>query len=115
MEMLGRLLFGGGYVALMMLTVVCIGVFLSTLTDSTAAAVVGTVVAVVTSQVLSALPSGLERVKPFLFTRYWDEWRNLYQTTPLDDMWKGLASTLAWSLAITALALWRFQRKDILS
>jgi ABC-2 type transport system permease protein len=113
-EMTGRLLFSGGYVALMMLTVVCIGVFLSTLTDSTAAAVVGTVVTVVTSNVLTALP-GLATIKPFLFTRYWDEWRNLYSTTALDDMWKGVASTLLWSLAVTAFAIWRFQRKDILS
>lgn len=114
LEMTGRLLFSAGYVALMMLTVVCIGVFLSTLTDSTAAAVVGTVVAVVTSNVLTALP-GLATIKPFLFTRYWDEWRNLYATTALDDMWKGVASTLAWSALVTAFAIWRFQRKDILS
>lgn len=113
-EMLGRLLFGGGYVALTMLVVVCIGVFLSTLTDSTAAAVVGTVVTVVTSQVLGAVP-GLVSIKPFLPTRYWDEWRNLYATESLQDMWKGVASTLIWSTVITLLALWRFQRKDILS
>lgn len=114
MEMLGRLLFSGGYVALMMLTVVCVGVLLSTMTDSTAAAVVGTVVAVVTSNVLSQIP-GLASIKPFLFTRYWDEWRNLYSTTPLDDMWKGVASTLIWSALLTLIAIWRFQRKDILS
>jgi ABC-2 type transport system permease protein len=113
-EMLGRLLFGGGYVAMTMLVVVCIGVFLSTLTDSTAAAVVGTVVTIVTSQVLTALP-GLRSFKPFLPTRYWDEWRNLYATTPLGDMWKGVASALIWSTLITLLAIWRFRRKDILS
>lgn len=114
LEMLGRLLFSGGYVSLMMLTVVCIGVFLSTVTDSTAAAVVGTVVAVVTSNVLTALP-GLASLKPYLFTRYWDEWRNLYATTELTDMWKGVASTLIWSTIVTLFAIWRFQRKDILS
>src|SRR5207244_10888582 len=63
MEMVGRLLFGGAYVAMTMLTIVCIGVLLSTLTDSTAGAVVGTVVAFVTSNVLSALP-GLRGLKP---------------------------------------------------
>src|SRR4051794_1153761 len=113
-EMFGRLLFGGGYVALTMLVVVCIGMLLSTLTDSTAAAVVGTVVAVVTSQVLTAVP-GLDSVKPLLPTRYWDEWRALYTTDALGSMWKGLWSALAWSVLITLLALWRFHRKDILS
>jgi len=114
MEMFWRLMFGGGYVALTMLTVVCVGVFLSTLTDSTAAAVVGTVVFVVTSNVLGALP-GLRTVKPFLPTRYWDEWHNLYATTGLHDMWKGVASTLIWSMLVTFIAVWRLQRKDILS
>ena len=113
-EMFGRLMFGGGYVAMTMLVVVCIGVLLSTMTDSTAAAVVGTVVTVVTSQVLSQVP-GLSGVKPLLPTRYWDEWRNLYSTDGLHDMWKGLASALAWSALITVFALWRFRRKDILS
>ena len=113
-EMFQRLLFGGGYVALTMLVVVCIGVFPSTLTDSTAAAVVGTVVAVVTSQVLTAVP-GLDSVKPLLPTRYWDEWRALYTTDALGSMWKGVWSALAWSALITLLALWRFRRKDILS
>ena len=80
MEMFWRLAVGGAYVALMMLTVVCIGVFLSTFTDSTAAAVVGTVVSIVTSNVLGALP-GLRSVKPFLPTRYWDEWHALYATS----------------------------------
>jgi ABC-2 type transport system permease protein len=114
MDMFWRLLWGGAYVALTMLTVVCLGVLLSTLTDSTAAAVVGTVVGVVTSNVLGQLP-GLSSVKPFLPTRYWDEWHNLYATTSLHDMWKGVASTLIWSALITGVALWRFQRKDILS
>lgn len=113
-EMFSRLLFGGGYVALTMLVVVCIGILLSTLTDSTAAAVVGTVVTVVTSQVLGAVP-GLDVVKPLLPTRYWDEWRALYTTDALGSMWKGVWSALGWSALITAVALWRFHRKDILS
>jgi ABC-2 type transport system permease protein len=113
-EMLGRLMFGGGYVALTMLVVVCLGVFLSTLTDSTAAAVVGTVVTVVTSQVLGAVP-GLRAIKPMLPTRYWDEWRNLYSTSSLEDMWKGATSAVVWSVVITLIALLRFRRKDILS
>ena len=113
-EMFSRLLFGAGYVALTMLVVVCIGILLSTMTDSTAAAVVGTVVVVVTSQVLTAVP-GLDNVKPLLPTRYWDEWRALYTTDALGSMWKGVWSALAWSALITAVALWRFRRKDILS
>ena len=90
------------------------GIFLSTLTDSTAAAVVGTIVAVVASSVLKAVPS-LATIRPGLPTQYWDEWHNLYATSSLHDMWKGVASTVVWSILLTVIGLWRFQRKDILS
>jgi ABC-2 type transport system permease protein len=109
-----RLLLASGYVALTMLAVVAIGIFLSTLTDSTAAAVVSTVVVVVASQVLTAVPS-LSSIKPLLPTRYWDEWRNLFMGVSTHDMWKGVASALAYTALFTVIALWRFQRKDILS
>ena len=113
-EALGRLALSSGYVGLTMLVVVVIGVFLSTLTDSTAGAVVGTIVVIVASGVLASLPS-LDQIKPYLPTRYWDQWTNLYFGQSATDMWKGAASAVIWSVLITALALWRFQRKDILS
>jgi ABC-2 type transport system permease protein len=113
-EALLRLLLASGFVALTMLAVVAIGIFLSTLTDSTAAAVVSTVVVVVASQVLTAVPS-LSTFKPYLLTRYWDEWRNLFTGRPAEDMWKGVGSALAYTALFTVIALWRFNRKDILS
>jgi len=113
-EALGRLGLASAYVALTMLAVVAIGIFLSTLTDSTAAAVVSTVVVVVASQVLTAVPS-LSSFKPYLPTRYWDEWRNLFTGRTAQDMWKGVASALIFTAIFTAIALWRFRRKDILS
>jgi ABC-2 type transport system permease protein len=113
-EALGRLALASGYVALTMLAVVAIGIFLSTLTDSTAAAVVSTVVVVVASQVLTAVPS-LGSIKPYLPTRYWDEWRNLFTGDTTHDMYKGVASALVFTAIFTVIALWRFRRKDILS
>jgi ABC-2 type transport system permease protein len=113
-EALGRLALASGYVALTMLAVVAIGIFLSTLTDSTAAAVVSTVVVVVASQVLGAVPS-LSSFKPYLLTRYWDEWRNLFTGRTTEDMWKGVASALVYTAIFAVIAVWRFRRKDILS
>jgi ABC-2 type transport system permease protein len=113
-EAMLRLLLASGYVALTMLAVVAIGIFLSTLTDSTAAAVVSTVVVVVASQVLTAVPS-LGSIKPYLPTRYWDEWRNLFTGNAAQDMWKGVASALVFTVLFTVIALWRFGKKDILS
>lgn len=113
-EALGRLTLGMGYVALTMLVVVVLGVFLSTLTDSTAGAVVGTIVVVVASNLLGSLP-GFEVIKPVLPTRYWDQWTHLYNNDSATDMWKGAASAVIWSVVVTVIAVWRFQRKDILS
>jgi len=110
--MLGRLLFSGGYVALMISR--CVPrVLLSDVDDSTAGAVVGTVVAVVTSNVLSQLP-GLATIKPFLFTRYWDEWATC--TRPRHSTTCGRASRRRCLVdARDDLTIWRFQRKDVLS
>src|SRR4051794_37822698 len=113
-EAIGRLALSCGYVALTMLVVVAIGVLLSTLTDSTAGAVVGTIVVVVASGVLASLPS-LDQIKPFLPTRYWDQWQHLYFGESAADMWKGTASAVIWSVVVIAFTIWRFQRKDILS
>ncbi len=66
---------GGAYVAMTMLTVVCIGVFLSTLTDSTAA-LRGRHGGLGGHLERVGCPPGLTSVKPFLPTRYWDEWHN---------------------------------------
>jgi ABC-2 type transport system permease protein len=113
-EAMLRLLLASGYVALTMLAVVAIGIFLSTMTDSTAAAVVSTVVAVVASRVLTAVPS-LGSIKPLLPTRYWDEWNNLFTGNAAHDMWKGVASAIVFTVLFTVIALWRFEKKDILS
>ena len=48
-------------------------------------------------------------------TRYWDQWTHLYTGDTAIDMWKGAASAVIWSIFVTAIAAWRFQRKDILS
>ena len=113
-EAILRLLLASGYIALTMLAVVAIGIFLSAMTDSTAAAVVSTVVVVVASRVLSAVPS-LGSITPFLPTRYWDEWNSLFMGQPTHDMWKGVASALVFTVLFTVIALWRFGKKDILS
>jgi ABC-2 type transport system permease protein len=97
-----------------MMFVVAVGIFLSTLTDSTAAAVVGTIVIAVTCGVLLQVPS-LEGIRPIVPTKYWGEWNGLFNTDGTSDLWKGLVSAAVWSTIFSAAALLRFQRKDILS
>jgi ABC-2 type transport system permease protein len=113
-EALGRLALGSAYVALMMLVVVAFGVLLSTITDSIAGAIVGTIVVVFASAVLTGLP-GVDSIKPVLPTRYWDEWHQLFTGGSTSGMYQGVVSAAGWVVVVTAVALWRFQRKDILS
>jgi ABC-2 type transport system permease protein len=90
------------------------GIFLSTLTDSTAAAVVGTIVIAVTCGVLLQVPS-LEGIRPVVPTKYWGEYNGLFNPDGTSDFWKGIVSSLTWSTIFVTAALVRFQRKDITS
>lgn len=112
----GRLALASAYFTACLLFVVALGMFLSTLTDSTAAAVVGTIVIVVTCGVLLQVPS-LEGIRPIVPTKYWAEWLNLFQPRePLaSEMAKGLLSTAIYTTIFSVLAIVRFQHKDILS
>lgn len=114
LEGLGRLGLATAYVSVCMLFVVAVGIFLSTLTDSTAAAVVGTIVIAVTCGVLLQVPS-LEGIRPIVPTRYWGEWNGFFNPDGTSDLWKGILSSAVWSTLFSIAALVRFQRKDILS
>ncbi|MGH2911756.1 MAG: ABC transporter permease [Solirubrobacteraceae bacterium] len=62
-----------------LLTVVCIGVLLSTATRNSTAAVVGTVGFTILLFILSGIP-GLEGIKPYLLTEQYENWHGLLRT-----------------------------------
>ena len=113
-EGLERLAIASAYVALFLLVVVAVGMLLSTLTDSTAAAVVGTIVVIVSSAVLENVPS-LRFMKPVLPTHFWGDWTSLFTGGATSGMWLGVLSTLIYTALFSTIAMVRFQRKDILS
>jgi ABC-2 type transport system permease protein len=113
-DALGRLALATGYVTICMFVVVAVGMFLSTLTDSTAAAVVGTIVIIATCPVLLQVPS-LEGIRPVVPTQYWAEWNRLFYVSNDPELWKGLVSSAVYTTLFSALAFARFQRKDITS
>ena len=114
LEGLARLSLASAYVALFLLVVVAVGMLLSTLTDSTAAAVVGTIVVIVSSAVLENVPS-LRFMKPVLPTHFWGDWTQLFTGGSTSGMWLGVLSTLIYTTLFSVIAVARFQRKDILS
>jgi ABC-2 type transport system permease protein len=96
-----------------LLSVVAIGVLLSTTTRNSAAAVVGTVGFTILLFILAQIP-GLEGVKPYLLTEQYENWHGLLRT-PTD--WTPIAHS-AWVCALYAIpalfaAYLVFLRRDV--
>ncbi|HXB64495.1 MAG TPA: ABC transporter permease subunit [Solirubrobacteraceae bacterium] len=96
-----------------LLTVVCIGVLLSTATRNSAASVVGTVGFTILLFIVGQIP-GLEGVKPYLLTEQYENWHGLLRT-PTD--WAPIGHS-AWVCALYAVpallaAYLVFLRRDV--
>ncbi len=81
-----------------LLTVVCIGVLLSTATRNSTAAVVGTIGFTILLFIISGIP-GLEGIKPYLLTEQYENWHGLLRT-PTD--WAPVLHSL-WVCALYAV------------
>jgi len=80
-----------------LLTVVTIGVLLSTTTHNSAASVVGTVGFVILLYIVAQIP-GLEGIKPYLVTEQFENWHGLLRTpTDWAPIWHS-----AWVCALYA-------------
>jgi len=103
------------YVAVSMLGVGAIALFLSTLTDSPLAAALGALAALVTSQVLVTLDAA-GSVRPYLPTRYWLAWIDLFRDPILwRDIERGLAIQAIYVAVFLGAAWANFATKDIKS
>jgi ABC-2 type transport system permease protein len=96
-----------------LLSVVCIGVLLSTATRNSAASVVGTVGITILLFIVSGIP-GLEGIKPYLLTEQYENWHGLLRT-PTD--WTPIGHS-AWVCALYAVpalfaAYLVFLRRDV--
>jgi ABC-2 type transport system permease protein len=96
-----------------LLSIVCIGVLLSTVTRNSAAAVVGTVGVTILLAIVSEIP-GLGGLKPYLLTDQYQAWQGLLRT-PTD--WTPVLHS-AWVCALYALpsafaAYLVFLRRDV--
>jgi len=103
------------YVAVSMLGVGAIALFLSTVTDSALGAALGSLAALVTSQVLVTLDAA-GAVRPYLPTRYWLAWIDLFRDPiPWRDIDRGLALQAVYVAVFLAMAWANFATKDITS
>ncbi|MFZ1153362.1 MAG: ABC transporter permease [Solirubrobacteraceae bacterium] len=96
-----------------LLTVVCIGVLLSTATRNSTAAVVGTVGLVILLFILAGIP-GLEGIKPYLLTEQFQNWQGLLRTpTDWAPIWHSLWVCALYALPALFAAYLVFLRRDV--
>jgi ABC-2 type transport system permease protein len=105
----------GLYMLAAMSGIACIGLFISTKTDSGPGAAVATIVLAIASQILDQIPS-LRVIHPFLPTHGWLAFTGLFRF-PIDwgPMRGGLAVSAAYTGVFLILALVGFLRRDVTS
>lgn len=103
------------FIGVSMLGVGAIAIFLSTMTDSSLAAALGALAALVTSQALVALEAAAS-VSPYLPTRYWLAWVDFFRDPILwHDIQRGLAIQAVYVGVFLAAAWANFATRDITS
>lgn len=108
-----RLLGAIGYVVVSMLGVGAIALFLSTLTDSGLGATLGTLAALVTSEVLVGLDAAAS-VKPYLPTDHWLAWIDFFREPIFSrDIEQGLGLQVVYVVVLFAASWANFSTKDV--
>jgi ABC-2 type transport system permease protein len=111
----GRIALAAGYLALHLSWVAGLALLLSVSTDAPLGAVGGAVLVSILSQILDTI-TALAGLRDYLPTHYGYAWADLLGSE-IDwaDMTRGAFSALAYCAVFSALAAWRFTRKDITS
>ncbi len=96
-----------------LLTVVCIGVLLSTATRNSTAAVVGAIGFVILLFIVSGIP-GLEGIKPYLLTEQFENWHGLLRTpTDWAPIWHSLWVCALYAVPALIAGYLVFLRRDV--
>lgn len=110
-----RILLVALYLGLCMAGLAAVGLFLSTLTEYPVAAMAGTAMFAVTSQVLSVIPQ-LEPLQPYLPTTYWLSFGDLLRDpVAFTEPGRGLLYSAVLIGVFGSMAWARFAAKDIAS
>jgi len=103
------------YVGVSMTGLCTLGLLVSTLTEVGIAAMIGTVVLAIVSEILDAIPQ-LHVIHPYLLTHHWNDFGELLRRDPrLGWLLGGLAVQLGYVLVAGSAAWTRFSNADITS
>lgn len=110
-----RLWAAAGYIGMTLLVVGALAFLFSVSTDAPLGAVGGAVLVQILSSILNQIEA-LGSLRNYLPTHFNGGWIGLLSTpVQLDQAVRGAISATCFSVALLALAFWRFQRKDIVS
>jgi len=113
LELVERVLGAMAFITVSMLGVAAIALFLSTLTDSALGAALGSLAALVGSEILVTL-NAASAVQPYLPTRYWLAWIDFFRQPILwRDIQRGFAIQAVYVVVFLAAAWANFATKDI--
>lgn len=103
------------YIGFIMLLVASVAFMISTFTDSPLGAVGGAVGIVIISNIFNQVPA-LASARNFLPTHYFFSWLDLLLSPPIyTNIYRGILTTLLYSVVFLAIGYLRFRRKDITS
>ena len=114
-EIGARTILAMAYIGWSMMGVASVAFFLSTFSDSSLGAALGALAALVLSQVLVTLDAA-SSVAPYLPTRYWLAWIDLYRDPILwHDVQRGVAVQGVYVVVLLGMAWANFATKDVRS
>jgi ABC-2 type transport system permease protein len=114
-QALGRLALTVGYVSFDLLIISALSLLVAVLTESAAGAVITAVGVGVVSQILDAI-GALGDIRRFLPTHYWMAWTDLFRAgAQMDGVRDGLILGTAYAGALTLMAFWCYENKDVTS
>jgi ABC-2 type transport system permease protein len=112
---IARIAMVGVYMVLAMSGLACIGLAISTRTDSGPGAAVATIVIAIASQILGQIPS-LHVIYPYLPTYGWLAFPGLFRSpVDLTGMRGGLIASASYTAVFLTIALLGFRRRDVTS
>lgn len=109
---------GGFAVAfLALLTVSSLSIALSCFSDNSIGPIVTTMAIIILFTIIGTLDVTIfDNVRPYLFTTHMAAWRSFFEDPlPAEDIKKSVQILLVHNVVLIALALWKFNRKDITS
>jgi ABC-2 type transport system permease protein len=100
---------------LSLLTVSSLSITLSVFAENSIGPIVSTMAIIILFSIIGTLDvSVFDNIKPFLFTTHMASWRSFFNDpVPMSKIWESVIILLAHNILLIAIAIYRFNKKDI--